>query len=129
MRRRVRHAASFSLTYAPSNTNLSVRILPAAKPEPWRVLRQDPDGLVTDVGRRIAELRVRGKLTQEQFARALGSTLQYAQRIEAGRNLTLHSLAKVANALGVPVVELFATTTYRRPTGPGRPKVKRRESR
>jgi transcriptional regulator with XRE-family HTH domain len=85
------------------------------------VPRQDPDRLVTDVGRRIAELREAAGHTQESFARALGTTLQYAQRLEGGRNLTLHSLAKVANALGVPVPALLEPTTHRRPLRAGRP--------
>ena len=89
-----------------------------------RVPRQDPDRLVTDVGRRIAELRKRARFTQDEFARALGSTLQYAQRLEAGKNLTLHSLAKIANALAVPVSDLFVATDYRRPTKAGRPPTK-----
>ena len=91
-------------------------------PDLGRVPRQDPERLVLDVGRRIAELRQRAGLTQEEFARALGSTLQYAQRLEAGRNLTLHSIAKIANALGVPVGDLFTPTSYRRPTRAGRPR-------
>jgi transcriptional regulator with XRE-family HTH domain len=85
------------------------------------VPRQDPERLVTDVGRRIAELRQAGGHTQESFARALGTSPQYAQRLEAGLNLTLHSLAKVANALGVSVSALLEPTAHRRPTRAGRP--------
>ncbi len=69
---------------------------------------------------------MRADLTQEQLARVLGTTLQYVQRLEAGRNLTLHSLAKIANGLGVSVADLFVTTDYRRSTKAGRPRAKRR---
>jgi transcriptional regulator with XRE-family HTH domain len=86
------------------------------------VPRQDPERLVTDVGRRIAELRQRAGLTQFELGRALRSTLQYVQTLEAGRNLTLHTLAKIANALDVPVADLFVATDYRRPAKAGRPR-------
>lgn len=76
---------------------------------------------MTDVGRRIAELRLAAGHTQESFARALGTSPQYAQRLEAGLNLTLHSLVKVANALSVPVSALLEPTAHRRPTRAGRP--------
>jgi transcriptional regulator with XRE-family HTH domain len=76
---------------------------------------------VADLGRRIAELRHEAGMTQEEFARVLGSTPRYAQQLEAGLNLTMHSLTKVANALGVPLRSLFDPTTYRRSTG-GRPR-------
>ncbi|MGO9707479.1 MAG: helix-turn-helix domain-containing protein [Polyangiaceae bacterium] len=88
--------------------------------------RQDPERLVTDVGRRIAELRRRAGLTQADFGRALRSTPQYVQRLEAGQNLTLHSLAKIANALGIAVSEIFVPTEYRRPSKAGRPPTKNR---
>jgi transcriptional regulator with XRE-family HTH domain len=71
------------------------------------VPREDPDRLVRDVGRRIAELRRAANMTQEQLAEALNASVQYVSRIEIGENLTLHTLAKVANALHVPVAALF----------------------
>lgn len=46
-------------------------------------------------------------MTQEAFAEALTVSVQYASRIETGENLTLHTLAKVARALHVEVIELF----------------------
>jgi transcriptional regulator with XRE-family HTH domain len=84
--------------------------------------KEDPDRNVADVGRRIAELRQQAGMTQEDLARELGSTQQYAQRLETGLNLTIHSLTKVANALGVTTRTLFDPTTYRRPTRAGRPR-------
>lgn len=84
--------------------------------------KEDPDRNVADVGRRIAELRHEAGLTQEEFARALGSTPRYVHQLEAGVNLTIHSLTKIANALGVPSRSLWEPTTYRRSTRGGRPR-------
>jgi transcriptional regulator with XRE-family HTH domain len=44
------------------------------------------------------------------------------QRIEAGRvNLTLHTLLRLARALGTPVRALFDPPASRAPRKPGRP--------
>jgi transcriptional regulator with XRE-family HTH domain len=68
----------------------------------------DPERVTKDIGRRIAELRAERRMTQEQFAVRLGVTFQWVSQFESGRNLTVHSLVKIANALNVSVVELFA---------------------
>lgn len=83
------------------------------------VPREDPDRLVRDVGRRIAELRQAAGLTQEAFAEALGTSVQYASRVERGENLSLHTLAKIANVLCVQVLDLLE------PPAPGARAVKR----
>ncbi len=70
--------------------------------------RINPEKLVNQVGRRIAELRREDGLTQEGFAAELGASVQWVSRVEAGANLTIHSLAKVANALQVGIADLFA---------------------
>lgn len=67
----------------------------------------DPDRLTKDIGRRIAELRTERRLTQEEFGVLLGSTFQWVAQIEGGRNLTIHTMAKIANALKVGVADLF----------------------
>ncbi len=68
----------------------------------------DPDRLLRDLGRRIAELRAERDRTQEQLAEELGVTPRYVQSLEAGQeNLTVKSLATLADALGVAVAELF----------------------
>lgn len=61
--------------------------------------RYDPDKLVRDIGRRVAELRRERDLTQQALASKLRATMQWVQQIEYGANLTIHSLARVANAL------------------------------
>jgi transcriptional regulator with XRE-family HTH domain len=68
----------------------------------------DPDRATRDIGRRIAELRRQRELTQEQLSVRLGVTFQWVSQIEAGRNLTIHSLIRIANALNVSLAELVA---------------------
>lgn len=81
----------------------------------------DIDDTVKNVGRRVAELRAKSRLTQEQQAERLGFTLKYLQRIEGGgENLTVRSLVKIASAFGVPVTELFWKPRTKQ-AGPGRP--------
>ncbi len=67
----------------------------------------DPDRVVRQVGRRFAELRTAAGMTQDEYAELLGVSLKYLQRIERGENLTIRSLVKLTNGLGVSVLELF----------------------
>jgi transcriptional regulator with XRE-family HTH domain len=61
------------------------------------------------VGARIAELRVSRGWTQEQFAERLGVATRYVQSVEGGdENLTIETMAKLANNLRVRVATLFA---------------------
>lgn len=69
--------------------------------------RYDPDSLVRDVGRRVAELRRERNLTQQALASKLRATMQWVQQIEYGANLTIHSLARLANALDVDLGALL----------------------
>ena len=69
--------------------------------------RYDPEKFVHDVGRRVAELRRERGLTQQALASKLRATMQWVQQIEYGANLTIHSLARVANALGVELEALL----------------------
>jgi transcriptional regulator with XRE-family HTH domain len=88
------------------------------------VRSHDIDDTVKNVGRRVAELRAKAGLTQEQQAERLGFTLKYLQRIEGGgENLTVRSLVKIAGAFGVRVTELFRKPRTKQ-SGPGRPKRK-----
>ena len=77
---------------------------------------ETPERLVQRVGQRVAELRRAAGMTQEAFAEALDVTVQYVSRIEVGENLTLTTLAKIARALGVTVVDLLQPPG---PTGSG----------
>ena len=67
--------------------------------------RNDATKIRTSLGQRIAALRAADGLTQEQFAENLGTSTRYLQAVESGReNLTIESLAKLANALGRPLL-------------------------
>ena len=60
------------------------------------------------VARNIRNLRARARLTQENVCQLAGIAPRHLQKIEAAEvNVTLHSLVKVANALGVDIGQLF----------------------
>ena len=58
---------------------------------------------------RIIELRRERGWTQEKLAEECGVGIRTIQRLEAGSDASLETLLMVANALGVPVRELFTT--------------------
>ena len=96
--------------FATRNTRYTERV---------KLLRSDD--VLRDLGRRIAELRTIRGLTQDRLAENADVTVQYIQRIEAGReNLTVRSLVRIANLLGASVPELFQEP-LRRQVRPGRP--------
>lgn len=79
-----------------------------------------------EVGRRIAEIRGGRQLTQEQLAERMGLSLKGYQFIERGiQNLTIKTLVRVANALEVRTVDLFAkpATNEIRRGRPPKPRV------
>jgi len=78
-----------------------------ASPDNFGMRSETPERLVQRVGQRVAELRRAAGMTQEAFAEALDVTVQYVSRIEVGENLTLTTLAKIARALGVTVIDLL----------------------
>lgn len=60
------------------------------------------------VGRRIRVLRIAAGIPQGTLALMTGITKSCMSEIEAGKkNLTLRSLERIADALGVPLSELF----------------------
>lgn len=70
--------------------------------------RYDPEELVQDVGRRVRELRLAQGWTQNDLAMRLRAAVQRVQNIERGsENLTLFSLARLANAFDVPMATFF----------------------
>jgi transcriptional regulator with XRE-family HTH domain len=59
-------------------------------------------------GRNVAALRKQRGLSQEAFAEVVGVHRTYMGGIERGeRNLTLRSVERFADRLGVPVLELL----------------------
>ena len=65
-----------------------------------------------EIGRRIAEERQRVSMSQRDLARAAQLSQPTIQRIEAGeRNTTTLELSVIAEACGVPIVDLLGTNT------------------
>jgi transcriptional regulator with XRE-family HTH domain len=82
----------------------------------------DPGHVISDVGRRVAELRRGRDWTQERLAEEAEVSLKYLQRVEAGReNLTVQSLVKLANLLHASMLAFFERPRSRGRPMPGRP--------
>lgn len=80
----------------------------------------DPEKVAKQIGRRIAELRRANGLTQGQVAERLGVTTPWVSRVERlGENLMVHTVVRIANAIGVEPKELWDKP------GPGVPAVRR----
>ena len=61
------------------------------------------------LGRRIATLRKRSGFTQEQFAEAVGYSVEFISLIERGVNSpTVAGIERIAQVLKVEAKELFA---------------------
>jgi transcriptional regulator with XRE-family HTH domain len=83
----------------------------------------DADRALKDVGRRIAESRRERGWTQEELAERLGIQANNLQRVELGmQNLTVRSLVRLANGLGVSLATLFEAPSSR-VVRPGRPRA------
>ena len=91
---------------------------------PVAVPDQTVEEIARNAGRRVAELRRQLGWTQQDFATAVQTTVQWISRVENGEeNLTLASLVKLANALRVTVSELLSPSRTHPPkAGPGRPR-------
>jgi transcriptional regulator with XRE-family HTH domain len=70
------------------------------------------------LGQRIADLRKSRRLTQVQFAKALGCSVEFISLVERGVNApSVARLEDFARALKVEVVDLFTFTfTGRKPS-------------
>ena len=77
------------------------------------------------LGQRIADLRKNRRLTQVQFAKAVGCSVEFISLVERGVNApSVARLEDFAKALKVEVVDLF-TFTGRKPTRMRRLRVSR----
>jgi transcriptional regulator with XRE-family HTH domain len=86
------------------------------------VTKNDTSRLLRDIGRKVAELRRGLDLTQEQLAERIEVSARHLQNVEAGReNLTVGSMARIADGLGVALRALF-TAPRSRTVRPGRPR-------
>ena len=78
------------------------------------------------LGQRIADLRKNRRLTQVQFAKAVGCSVEFFSLVERGVNApSVARLEDFANALKVEVVDLF-TFTGRKPTRMRRLRISKR---
>ena len=60
------------------------------------------------LGQNIRDFRIKKGLSEEALGRALKVDKSYISRIESGKkNLTIKSLAKVADALSIEIKRLF----------------------
>ena len=92
-----------------------------SEPSPRCGVAQLPDDLVARVARRLAEVRRERGITQEELAERLDTAERNVRRIEAGQNITLRTLSRIAVALGVHVVfDLAADDGAMKAPAPGR---------
>jgi len=66
------------------------------------------DEFLDDIGDRIKQARVKAKLTQKELAEKVGASPSWVYLVEDGQqNTQIHSLRKVAEALGVSIHSLI----------------------
>jgi len=65
-----------------------------------------PEAVLRRVARRIAEIRQAKGITQDEMAEKLRCATRNYQRIEYGQNVTIKTLTRIANLLGVTVTDL-----------------------
>ena len=69
----------------------------------------DESLLLTQMGSRIRAIRIKNNLTQNDVADKCNFEKASISRIESGQtNLTIRSLIKLCNALGIEIIELFS---------------------
>lgn len=86
---------------------------------------QDPTKIAQDIGRRVAQIRRERNLTQRQLAAKLKVSIPWLSKVETkGSNMTVVTIIKLANALGVSGRELWDPPKIKEPPKParGRPK-------
>jgi len=82
------------------------------------------DDLRRAFGAHVRELRHRLKLSQEELAHRAGLHWTYVGGIERGeRNPSLVNIGRLAEALGVPLADLFSIFSQRLTLGPTRRKT------
>jgi transcriptional regulator with XRE-family HTH domain len=82
-----------------------------------------PNAAIRRVANRIAELRREKGITQDQMAEGLRCATKNYQRIEYGQNVTIKTLTRIANLLGVTVTDLVPPPLKRRPPAATRAKT------
>lgn len=72
-----------------------------------KYMNKEIKNLLTNLNRRIAELRIEAGLTQEQLAEKIGVPLRALQYWEANRTISLPYLIKLAQTLGRDPADFF----------------------
>ena len=88
----------------------------------------NPEKTLENIGRRVAELRLKLGLTQDALAEKAGVTGGYIRKIEGGwKDLRVSTLCKIADMLGCRLKDLFTTPTLKKPSSgrPRKPKSKK----
>lgn len=70
-------------------------------------MAENPNTFVRYVTGKLRELRKAHGVTGEELAERLGIAAQNLRRIEAGQNITLRTLGRIARALGVKIEVTF----------------------
>ncbi len=70
-------------------------------------MAENPNTFVRYVTGKLRELRKAHGVTGEELAERLGIAAQNLRRIEAGQNITLRTLGRIARALGVKIEITF----------------------
>jgi transcriptional regulator with XRE-family HTH domain len=71
--------------------------------------------VLKQIGQRIRDIRKSKGLSQEQLAEKGGFHFSYIGGVErAEKNITLVNLLKIADALEVPIIDLFSYTKHQR---------------
>jgi transcriptional regulator with XRE-family HTH domain len=89
------------------------------------VQHDTPERIIANVGHRVAEARRALGWTQEEAAEKLRMPLPNLRRYEAGVNLTLRTLVRLARGLRVTTRSLLDEPKDRRSRRRGRPKEQR----
>ncbi len=77
-----------------------------------------------DVGERLRVIRLARRCTLREVAERAGLSESFLSQVERGRaSASIASLRRIADGLGVSIADLF------QPSGPGKPRVLRREER
>lgn len=63
--------------------------------------------LIKRVAANVKARRYQLELTQDELAERMGLSSGYVRQVEAGKNLTIRSLVKLAHALQTSVIALF----------------------
>jgi transcriptional regulator with XRE-family HTH domain len=83
----------------------------------------DPDKTIENIGRRVAEIRLKLGLTQDALAEKAGVTGGYIRQIVGGwKNMRVNTLCKIADILGCQTRDLFETPSMKKQTS-GRPRL------